>query len=918
MTASHRVELGGLPLIVRVAGLPADTMEPFSGDLRSHLQEIECLEARAADLRAALVEALFERIAGSSPERRRFLLGVKRNAFNGRSLERYAGSADWGLLEGEVPSAAEALAAEREIAARRRAFAEAHRQERDRQRRHLIRFVASPELLRGMSLSSLVLVENLRRLADRPPHQWGRRERRLEETLLRYLSRTALKLSPFSSLTRVGLGLVPEEERCAGLWIADPGASRESSLLGLRRYLLDQWTDLLAICPPFRETLHVCVNDTTERLPDGLFRCLRSGSWEYLPESRRLKYRNPALVKVRLSGPLIDWLLERASDPPRPCGDLMAEIRSEFPRDDFDDLQRTVDRLLEIGILRFVPPWASDALHLEREMLAHLPSLNGAAAHLEPFVRGLRELMLLLDDGFRESPSGAIAEGTKRVEELVRTLGSVSGVGPEVDFGGTGHYFQEDVFLASEGSGSDSGELVRLPLESTESLLRDIDPLARLSNLDSSRHDFLHTFAAFGHERWGEAEVGFLDVFEATHGLFQEYVRFERAARSSGPLNAPPFNPSGLDSVERIAGWRREVSSSLDELLVTDGGDVRLDRDALCARLDEIPPPYAASRDFCAFVQPLDERGEHWVLNALFEGAGRMSSRYTAVMEEPLRSAWTSHFADRSSYTSEGEPVELVDLFCPAGHGLNVHAPQTRRVLEIPGESSGLPPERKLRLRDLRVRLRGRDEIPWMVDPEGRRILPVHLGGLVFRYMPNLLKFLTMFGPGEFRYCLRRRRGSPGDGLRERVDRHWVGHALYRRRSWVTDLPALRAAVDGSSEAAAFLSIDGWRRAHGIPEQAFLVEPLATGVARPQTKPQYVDFSSPLFVQLFRSILEMDMPALTLFEALPGPAQMPRTAGGRRWAMELQLDSFGFPAFVAGEPSACVGGPPSTAHAGQT
>jgi hypothetical protein len=891
MTAYARSWSGGFPFIARVAGLPALTLEPFRSDLGDGaLQRLREFEERLADARAHLVETLYHLVHAADPARRRFLLAVKRDTFNGRSLARHRGHHQWFDLAAAAPGVDEVLRLEVAIADWMGEFDDAYRNERNRQRRHLAGFFNRPELLRGMALSSVVLVENLPRLT-RDPDSFGRRERRLEESLLRYLSRTAVKLSPFSSLTRVGLGLVqtspgtPEFQLLEGGW-------RERSLVCLRRYLLDLYSEILARHPPFRDGLRVVVNDTVEHLAGEQIRFLRAGYWEYLPDTRELKHQRPALVKVRLAGPVARWLSAEAAER-RTYGQLLAALPPAFPETEPASLRATLDKLLEIGFLCFVWPWANDALHLEKEMLGRLEALPTDAA-MTPFIDLLRHLVSLLE-GYAGSaaPGEVAAEGQSVVRQILRSVAPLAGMSPDVTLPGNDHYFQEDVFLVTSSPAIPAGEVARLSVERARQILNHVDPLARISNLDNTRHDFLHTLAAFASERWpDQAEVGFLDLFDSAHKLFQEYVKFEVAARSYLPLRTPAFNPLGLETVERIKDWRLQVADTLESLVVPDGEVLRFDHDAAGRILDEIPPPYADSRDFSAFVQPLDADGSRWALNSLFEGAGRLSSRYTAAMAPAMRDAWTAHFTERSTFLSGGESVELVDLFCPAGHTLNVHAAQTRRVLEVSSESSSLPPERRLGLRDLRVRLRGPDGLPQLTDREGRRILPLHLGGLVFRFMPHLLKFLILFGPGEFRFCIPRCR-SRREGDVQVVDRHWAGNVLYRRKTWVVEATSLRSPFAGSSEAAVFLAVNRWRRDRGIPERVFAVEPLVGGVERPQTKPQYIDFSSPLFLEVLRSIAEVDVPRFSFMEALPLYSEFPQTESGQQWGVELQLDSFG-------------------------
>jgi hypothetical protein len=892
-----------IPLIARIAGLPAESMEPFASHLvDEEVRRLLDAEADLANARAKLVDCLYAAIQGTPPERRRFLLAVKRDVFNGRSLAWHRSDPRWNELAKAAGLLAECVVElEEQVKVAAAAFEAAHQEQQYRERRAFALFLADTQFLRGVALGSQVLVENLGRLTQTPPESYGRRERRLGSSLLRYASRSALKLSPFSSLTRVGLGLaLSEGPDTLGFRFVGQSAWSERSLVCFRRYLLDQYTDILVHYPRFRESLRVILNDTVESLPGANYRFLRAGYWDCDREILEMRHHKPALVNVRLAGPLIAWLIGETAKISHTYSQLLELAQLSFPEDEPADLRGTLDKLLEIGFLRFIWPWPSDDLHLEKRILRELGEFL-PDDRLESFLNILRRSIGILESYNRTpAPAATVAEAKRMIAGLVPILAPLGGLDPKVRIKGEfGHYFEENVFLVSGSSEALSGEVVRLSLHKAQEILRDVDPLTRISNLDSSRHDFLHTLAVFASERWPDQDqVSFLEVFDTSHALFQSWVKADVAARAYGPLRAPAFNPFNLERIERLGDWRQRIADGMENCFEPDGDERRLDRDAITRLLDQVPSPYADSRDFCAFIQPLDDIGNLWVLNTLFEGAGRLSSRYTPVMDRRMREEWTAFFRKLSVFQQGDETVELVDLFCPAGHTLNVHAPQTERVLEIPGESSGLPPERRLRLSELKLRLLGPDRYPQLVDASSRRILPLHLGGLVFRYMPNLLKFLMMFGPGEFRFCIPCKR-SVRVGDLDVVERHRVGNLIFRRKSWTFEVPPLRDSITGLKDATAFLAINQWRLERSLPERVFLIEPFAEGpTKRAQRKPQYIDFTSPGFVEIFRSAIDMDVPKLSILEALPKPGEFPLGVDGKRWGVELQLDCFGFPSWT--------------------
>ncbi|MEA2602769.1 MAG: hypothetical protein QOF89_3761 [Acidobacteriota bacterium] len=896
MTAPSRGrdEEGAIPLIVRVAGLPAEAVAAFASDLGERVATLRDIETTIVRGREELVAKLYAAVHAAPLAKRRLLLEMKRDSFNGRSLRKYREQPHWAnVLEVVGPLAEEVMRFEEQRELWDEAFQVAYAAQCECERRALVDFLDDHHFLRGVAISSALLVENLPRLHQRSPEGSERRVRRLELSLLRYVSRAALKLSPFSSLTRIGLGLVTAEPAAPPeLQLVSPETWSERSKVRLERFLIDQLAHVLLRYHPFREGLRVSLNETLERQHTGQFSCIRPGYWDRDSAGSELCYQKPSWVKVRLQGPLIDWLLDHLAGSRRRYSELLGEIQAALPSSTPSDLQSTVDKLLEIGFLCFDWPWESPDLVPEVLLLEYLNTLP-TDPQLQLVTDRLCALVSLLN-GYAEAtqPASVVAEVNRLTREMMRAATDVAEMDIRVAaVEDKDRFFHEDLFVESS---LPSAAIASLSPTLAAEAYRSLTPLARLANLFNSRHDVLCSLAGLASHRWPhQDEVAFLDFFQATYPLFQESVRYDIESRPQNPLQPRVFNPLNLPVLEELRNLRDQVCMALPHCIkVTENGN-RLQRDVLDDLLDGLPGPYAATRDFCAFLQPLDPRGSQWVLNLFTQGAGRMSSRYTAVMSPEIRARFTSFFMRNSVFEDDEGPAELLDLFWPEGQTVNSHTPQTQRVLLTPGQAVWVEPERLVTPRDLTVRLRGRDSLPFLVDRSGRRILPVHLGALAFRFLPSLAKFLTLFGPGEPRFCAPRRESQHVSDV-EVGDRHSIGNVVYARKTWTFDAPSLRSRVTGLSPARAFDAINRWRLDRGIPERVFLAEPIPGTGPTPQKKPQYIDFTSCFLVEIFRSALERTASSLRMSEALPAPDDLPLGERNRRLAVEIQLDSAGF------------------------
>jgi hypothetical protein len=82
-----------------------------------------------------------------------------------------------------------------------------------------------------------------------------------------------------------------------------------------------------------------------------------------------------------------------------------------------------------------------------------------------------------------------------------------------------------------------------------------------------------------------------------------------------------------------------------------------------------------------------------------------------------------------------------------------------------------------------------------------------------------------------------------------------------------------------------------WRAEHSLPAQVFAtVHPASGGSGNP--KPQYVDFDSPLSLQVFQAGLEHAADLVVLREMLPGPDDLIARGPLGEHVAELAVETF--------------------------
>jgi hypothetical protein len=311
--------------------------------------------------------------------------------------------------------------------------------------------------------------------------------------------------------------------------------------------------------------------------------------------------------------------------------------------------------------------------------------------------------------------------------------------------------------------------------------------------------------------------------------------------------------------------------------------------DELRALIARVPEQYRALVPVCLFIQPMDPEGQSWVVNRIFESTGRFSSRYTAVLEPDMRAVYIEQFERCGHLVLDGEDVELLDMLFTRSNTVNLHWPQTPKILEVPGEHVDVPDERRCRLRDLSLAIDLERRRCVLRDVRGQRYLTCFLSPLQQEFLPSLLKMLDVFGtmPRSALQLPRTPRVHDGVMVYPRLS---LGRLIILRQRWI--IPLDRVPAWSQLEDEAFLSVQRWHRSLGVPTQCFLIEHVtANYTTRKVYKPQYIDFSSPELVALFLASLATATEPITLEEAAPTPDAFPQDGQGDRRGVEVILES---------------------------
>jgi len=886
--------LSAPPVVVRLAGLPAQAIEPLtSPSCIALLQAGKLVEEELGEARQAMVEVIGHALSRFDAATRRFLLAIKRSCFNGREIGKYSGKTEWAELLRVSPGLAERIVTlEEQLRDHDRSFTILYESELTRERRHVLALIQDRRFLRGVALGRPGLVEKARsRVLSfaasgslKSPEKW-------ELSLLRFVTRAAAKLSANSTLTTYALGSVQASSSRTGFrFVGSP--QREVSLVRLNRPEVEQLQTLLMRHPAARERGLVAWNDSLEELEPGRYCFLRDGHWSLEPGAKELLFAKPARITVNLSEALIDAARDALQEGALRYDAFLALLENGHGISDRSDL----DELVDLGFFILLPPWPTHEACLEQRIGQFLRTLPDEPA-LRATADALDEL-LALEESFASAarPESSVAEMKDAFLRLLETAAHL--VRHEGPLTARVHFF-EDVLLEPEPSlaSTANGGIFQISSPLVQDILQTADLVARFAGLFNLRHDVLHTLAAWWREHEpSRREAPFTEIARGFAPAWKQFIRFYTTAYEDA-LNT--FDPLHAASLKTLRERRKTILARSRQLLSASPAKDFLPPRQLEELVEALPHRYAPQLGACVFVQPLDAAGSSWVLNRLHEGTGRYLSRIIPVLEESLQRRFLDHLTARSVVEVEGEEADLLEVKYPWTYLVRAHPPQAKRVLDIRGLHLDLPQERRVSLGDLTVQANLDSETFRLIDASGRRVLPVNLSTLSDNGHSNLLRFLLAFGPGETRSVLPLTHVQGDEDFRS-FNRLTCGKLVLCRRRWMIGIERLRASLEGLTDPRAYIVIQDWRRRLDLPVVGFYQE--LTHYGKP--KPQYVDFSSPSQCRLFvASLQKMTARHLNLEEALPPPTGFPLDASMNRRAFELLIDSLAIRAISGNSPA---------------
>ncbi|MFJ4920017.1 lantibiotic dehydratase [Streptomyces sp. NPDC088725] len=887
--------------MLRVAGLPADTVVTLRApEAADWAVRAAAEEDRLTGLGAVLSDPL-SAVVGATEDatQRRRLLALRRNVFNNRlPTDLDAARALAAGIGGSTGAGLDAWLDARVRWAELRAEGETVLAAGLARTRTALRELALDDRLRrGLLLASPTLEERLDAFAADPSPVPGKRARKMERSLLSYVYRTACKTSPFSTLTGVALG---------GFATADADGTPAATHVGddwtghcrLNVVVLTRLAELVAADPRRRAGLPVALASGWKLDDDRIRYVQRAVTAGDDSASVSFDAAQDRLLFLRRRGTLDGMLaLLRDHEGTLRHGDLARWLATTTGAGD-EAAGHYLTALLDLGMLQL--PGLAAGVHEPEPLRAFQRSLRALerpwadelAAHLDgpadvlarypaADVPGRRALLRTLRSGLLSIQTGLGAERPVLPQTLV----------------------YEDVSAGATTAGlAEWTALAAAPLRSIGRVLPAFD--VALPQRLTLKGFFL---ARFG--RGGRCEDLLRLVHDFHEDIFRQYLQFTATKDDRLPDGslAPEENWLGMPEITAIDRARAALTTRMRTLWaeLPCGADEFVLDDAVVDEVAEALGTAApAFQPQSHFLQLARREGDPLVvLNDSFGGLCFPFTRFTHCFDGADTTGLTDALREELRRLLPPGAVFAEITAGAATTNLNLHGRVTDYEIICPGEHSTAPEEARLHLDDLHaVHDAATDRLVLRSRRLDREVVPLYLGYLVPMVLPEIPRTLLLFSPTA-RSVPDVWRGVPagpeegGVTRRPRVRHHSL---VLQRRSWTAADGSLPLRAPGATDGDWYLAWHRWRVRHGLPARVFAtVHEESSGEGGGWfggSKPQYVDFDSPLSLTALEGLLSGRHARTVFEEMLPGESELHVTSPRGRHVAELAVEMLPGPA----------------------
>ncbi|MCF6407049.1 lantibiotic dehydratase family protein [Chitinophaga filiformis] len=853
-------------VFVRYTSLHQREMKVFdpSEDMLLQLSQIHMLEAQKEQSKSALCDQLFSYIQQATDDKKRQqLINLKRSVFN----DKLTGN------QTNVPALAPAITQHLELVEVLREatlqWQDVFQKEVTRYRQVLKNYAQHDLLCKGILLSSPTLYAQLPSFISRDVHNFRHKELKTEYSLLRYLTRMAFKTSPFSTFTHTGIA-VPAEQVSDEVFVFSTDIK---SAIRLNNKLFDYFRLLMVHHPELNEVLEIRLNPTIQQ---------KGRHLQFLASYRNIE----SFQKMPVSD-ITNWLHSFLSSRQPVLLGTLTDMLSGFIAD--ADRQQIKAYLLQLAANGFIetgigcsgisPDW-------DEALISYL------SAHEEsrPAVKPLQQLLRFLHQQrqtYANAPAARrgdlLRDASNALDNTLRLLQLEAGLSDAItNSEDIAQQIALEVRIQKEGFNVTRFMLQQFPAsgifyedtysttvntyapEATHSLVEKADRLCTLlESLDTMQAERVRMRDFFLGHFGPDQQVNVTDFY------YTYYQLEKKTQKETLRIKSP-------QKEDTLVSQLRQLLKPADIAGTT--GIVNLN----ATDFDIAYADTSTSRGM--FIQLFRQEEELCgVINNLLPGMGKVAGRFLDLFAPDI----TSSFRDcNRKLHPDMLQLELSD---GSSFNANIHPPLLPSGISIPGSHSNYPGQQLTSVENIAVKYNPGTELLSLVHiPDGREIFAYDLSLQSFLNRSNFYQLLAHFNP-ERRIPLRK--------LIEVTDEKYTAtlpapeadiickpritfeqHIILRRMAWVIKTASIPQQENNETDAAYYLRFNRWYIASGLPAHVFLfLKSYAIPMDKEEKlkmmkddyKPQYICFTQPAMVGLFKKLLSRAGQYIYVEEMLP-------------------------------------------------
>ncbi len=910
--------------LTRIGGAPVDLIRVEEAQAYALANQIAHLRTAIFKAGQELSDALFEEIGATQDEEaQKNLLNLKRHCFNGRQI-------DAASVQAPVSEKTEALFQAyqklwQELHGNLERYEHVFTPELELQREQVKQAIQNDAIKRGMSLSSHILLANLPKFIDRPVGRFRKKELKAEESLLKYLTRTCAKTSPFSFFTQLAVG-----EINGNAWQAQfTGASQSNTTLN--NMLLSYFKAVLQQIPSVADAITLRLNPTLTQQQNQIL---------YLTNNQNVE----AFQRID-QNPLIELFTEFfGSEHPQGLARgaaIKALLDGEYVDASEEELRGFLDSLVGYGLLEWDfevsgidPYWDKKLIALLHQRVGSenpavqklTEALSAARQFAETFgtiapeqrwqqlkqtftpfkeaalqlhaMAGLPEEERLTVEELRKKQEAEKAAVQKESSQEA-TEKTAEEQTPFTHSNPTYFHYKQEQFLYEDVAAQVSVKANTQEMEQLIAPLRKLYPLLQPLEGFTPEHERM---VAFYRDFFPEQErISLLEFYEAyyrevkvpEHKAIAEY----KEARKKDPKANPPQPKYKATNTEKK---QQEAKDQLHQYLEKNShitkDAIHIKTESINERLDKGSKTLSVS----GFFQPYYENGKlKGVCNSMFPGYGKMFSRFLHLFPEEITQELV-----HANESGKGESI-YVENTDASYFNANLHPPLMSREIKTPGGHNSVSKNQQIPVTELVVQPKSDTHLQLIHEPTGKEVSMFDLGFQGHKGRSELYQLLCRFTHAEMvmlssviQWANTAHQKQYPNTAKPQI---WLDDTLcIQRQTWDIAKENLPELPQHFTDAQVYETIVAWAKKYNLPQQVFVkavhqhelqeLEPdVAQKIGRDAYKPQYIDFEHiPLVCNLFKKLLAKVPKALHLSEMLPNTQQMVETNHGQ-YVSELMI-----------------------------